>query len=86
MHTMYIISVFCYYCTYFIPLYFYVNTAIFVIIIFVCYYSFLQKVFYSICVLHFCFTFMYTPQHQVKFLVRVNLPGDKPVSDSDSED
>ena len=26
---------------------------------------------------------MYAPQHQVKFLVRVNLPGNKPVSDSD---
>ena len=25
---------------------------------------------------------MYAPQHQVKFLVRVNLPGNKPVSDS----
>ena len=28
---------------------------------------------------------MCAPQHQVKFLVHVNLPGNKPVSDSDSE-
>ena len=28
---------------------------------------------------------MYAPWHQVKFLVCVNLPGNKPVSDSDSE-
>ena len=27
---------------------------------------------------------MYAPRHQVKFLVRVNLPGNKPVSVSDS--
>ena len=26
---------------------------------------------------------MYAPRHQVKFLVCVNLPGNKPVSDSD---
>ena len=28
---------------------------------------------------------MYAPRHQVKFLIRVNLPGNKPVSDSDFE-
>ena len=29
---------------------------------------------------------MYAPKHQVKFLVGVNLAGNKPVSDSDSSD
>ena len=28
---------------------------------------------------------MYAPRHLVKFLVRVNLPGNKPVSDSHSD-
>ena len=35
---------------------------------------------------HSCFTFMYAPRHQVKFLVCVNLPGNKPVSDSEEKD
>ena len=30
---------------------------------------------------YFVFTFMYAPRHQVKFFVRVNLPGNKPDSD-----
>jgi len=29
---------------------------------------------------------MYAPRHQVKFLVRVNLPGDKPDSDAAAQD